>query len=73
MKANKYPITIKKLPKGVKEAWYYGGREKSIHLITQPKEITFGEEIKITITIPSEQIDINITEKKKYKSADCVL
>lgn len=53
MKKNriKYPLTIKKLPEGVKEAWFYGGKHRSVHIVLKP--ITCSVAISAGITINS--------------------
>lgn len=61
---NKYPLQInqKNLPNSVKQAWYYGGKYPSIHLILNPimKEIDLGNGLIFKFTTQINQININI-------------
>lgn len=58
---NKYPLQIKKLPKDVKEAWFYGGKEKSIHIVFHPQQklIALGDGVNVAMTFEIPQININ--------------
>jgi len=56
----KYPLNIKKLPPSVKEAWFYGGRNRSIHIVLNPisKVMKLNDESFITHHIKIPQINI---------------
>ena len=61
VKRKKYPLNIKDLPPGVKEAWFYGGINSSIHIIMHPIEevVQLTDNTKITHTIKIPQINID--------------
>lgn len=56
----KYPLNIKKLPDGVKEAWLYGGKNRSIHIVLKPvtKMIALTKGISINSVVEVPQINI---------------
>lgn len=58
----KYPLKLKKLPKEVEKAWFYGGKNKSIHIVFKPQEhiLLLNNEFSFKHTTKMPQLNINI-------------
>jgi hypothetical protein len=53
---------IKKLPSGVKEAWFYTGKHASVHIVlfSEVRNIKIAEGVILHITTPSKQIKLSL-------------
>lgn len=60
---------FKKLPPEIAQAWWYGGKNGSVHIILKPvcKELYFKNGFTVSVTSEIPQINLEFSNKKRKK------
>lgn len=64
-----YQIAKKDLPKHVEQAWFYTGKESSIHIVLKPAQATvFCNGHKRVVEVELPQINMDLPSIRKAKA-----